>query len=129
MFAANESGWTNNLHGIRWILHFHHQTKALLSFTDEYRLLLCDGHDFHVSLALVGYTIQKHIILTLLPPHSSHLLQPLDVDVFAPLKTALAHRQSQLFRNRVRRMEKVQWLTDFIASREAAITEKNILSG
>jgi len=98
LFAANASGWTNNLHGMHWIRHFDTQTKSLLSSPDEYRLLLCDGHDSHVSAALVGYTIQHRIILVLLPPHSSHLLQPLDVGIFGPLKIALAHRQTQLFR-------------------------------
>ena len=104
-------------------------TKPLLSSSNEYRLLICDGHDSHVSAALVGYTIQKHIILVLLPPHSSHLLQPLDVGIFAPLKTALAHRQTQLFRSGVRRIEKAEWVEDFIAAWEDAITEKNVLSG
>lgn len=129
MFAANASGWTNNLHGMHWIQHFNNQTAPLLSSPDDYRLLLCDGHDSHVSAALVGYTIQKRIILVLLPPHSSHLLQPLDVGIFSPLKTALAYRQTQLFRSGVRRIEKAEWVEDFIAAREDAITEKNVLSG
>jgi hypothetical protein len=114
---------------MHWIRHFDIQTKSLLSSPDDYRLLLCDGHDSHVSSALVGYTIQHRIALALLPPHSSHLLQPLDVSIFGPLKTALAHRQTQLFRSGVRRIEKAEWVEDFSAAREDAINEKNVLSG
>ena len=114
---------------MHWIHHFDTQTKSLLSSPDDYRLLLCDGHDSHISAALVGYTIQHHIVLVLLPPHSSHLLQPLDVGIFGPLKTALAYRQTQLFRSGVRRIEKAEWVEDFIAARENAINEKNVLSG
>jgi hypothetical protein len=74
MCVANTSGWTNNLYGTHWIYHFDNHTKLLLSSPDEYQLLLCDSHDSHVSAALVDYTIWKHIVLALLPPHSSHLL-------------------------------------------------------
>ena len=56
-------------------------------------------------------------------------MQPLDVGIFASLKTALAYKQVQLFRSGVRRIEKAEWLEHFIEARQKAITEKNILSG
>jgi hypothetical protein len=113
---------------MHWIRHFDNQTKLILHSPNEYRILLCDGHDSHVSASLVGYCIQNRILLVLLPPHSSHLLQPLDVGIFRPLKTALAHRQTQLFRSGVRRIEKAEWVEDFMEAQEDAITEKNVLS-
>ena len=129
MFTTNAKGWTNNFHGMQWIRHFNARTRLRLQDPDEYRLLLCDGHDSHISAAFVGYCIQNRIELVLLPPHSSHLLQPLDVGVFAPLKMALAHKQTRLFRSGVRRIEKPEWLEHFIEAREEGITEKNILAG
>ena len=130
MFAVNNKGWTNNLHGMGWLHHFDQQTKPLLESSDEeYRLLLCDGHDSHISAAFVGYCLQNRIALILLPLHSLHLLQPLDVDIFAPLKKALANRQSRLFCTGVHRIEKAEWLKHFIEVRESAISEKNILAG
>lgn len=130
MFAVNNKGWTNNLHGMEWLRHFDRQTRVSLdSPEDEYRLLLCDGHDSHISAAFVSYCLQNRIALVLLPPHSSHLLQPLDVSVFSPLKKALATRQSRLFRSAVRRIEKAEWLEHYIEARELAISEKNILAG
>jgi hypothetical protein len=127
-FTTNASGWTNNFHGMNWIKHFDLHTKTRLSSSDEYRLLLCDGHDSHVSAALSAYCLQHRIVLCLLPPHSSHILQPLDVGIFAPLKMALSKRQARLFRSSVRRIEKVEWVEHYAEARQAAITEKNILS-
>jgi DDE superfamily endonuclease len=129
MFTTNAKGWTNNFYGMQWIQHFNARMRLHLQDPDEYRLLLCDGHNSHISAAFVGYYIQNRIELVLLPPHSSHLLQLLDVRVFAPLKMALAHKQTHLFRSGVRRIEKPEWLEHYIEAREEGITEKNILAG
>src|SRR5271170_1385657 len=44
-----------------------------------YRLLILDGHGSHVTGEFLGYCIQHKIVLLVLPPHTSHLTQPLDV--------------------------------------------------
>jgi hypothetical protein len=129
MFATNTSGWTNNFHGMEWIKHFDTSTQHQLQSPDDYRLLLCDGHDSHVSADFVSYCIHHHIDLVLLPPHSSHLLQPLDVGVFAPLKRAMSNQMSRFLRSGIQRMHKVEWLERFIIAREQGITKENILSG
>jgi hypothetical protein len=129
MFTANASGWTNNYHGMEWIKHFNVSTCDKLHSPDEHRLLLCDGHDSHVSADFISFCIQNRIDLLLLPPHSSHLLQPLDVDVFAPLKRAISKRISRLLRSGIGRVQKVEWIERFIEAREQAITKDNILSG
>jgi len=129
MFAANASGWTNNYHGMKWIEHFESATRKQLRSPDDYRLLLCDGHDSHVSADLVSFCIHNRIHLILLPPHSSHLLQPLDVGVFGPLKRAISTQISRLVRSGVSRIQKVEWLERFIVAREQGITKENILAG
>jgi DDE superfamily endonuclease len=68
------------------------------------------------------------IVLGLLPPHSSHLLQPLDVGIFAPLKMAISQRQTHLYRTGFRHIQKAEWLEHYIKARHVAITEKNVLS-
>jgi len=60
------------------------------------RLLLCDGHDSHISAEFVCYCIQHGIFLHLLLPHSSHLLQPLDISCFGPLKKAVSAQEAAL---------------------------------
>lgn len=103
-FAANASGWTNNFHGMEWIKHFEASTRHNLRSPTEYRLLLCDGHDSHVSADFVSFCIENRIDLVLLPPHSSHLLQPLDVGIFSPLKRAISKRILRLLRSGIARI-------------------------
>jgi hypothetical protein len=128
-FSCNESGWTSNYHGMKWIEHFEAQTRKNLQSPDEYRLLICDGHDSHISAGFVNFCLQKRIDLILLPPHSSHLLQPLDVAIFGPLKRALSNQMSRLLRSGIVRIQKPEWLERYIEARDKAITRDNILAG
>ena len=45
-----------------------------------------DGHESHVSLEFLEYCKSNKIVAICMPPHSTHLLQPLDVGVFSPLQ-------------------------------------------
>ena len=45
-----------------------------------------DGHSSHINLAVSSFRREKDIILYCFPPHASHILQPLDVSVYGPLK-------------------------------------------
>jgi DDE superfamily endonuclease len=129
MFSCNESGWTSNYHGMGWIEHFDARTRGNLQSPDEYRLIICDGHDSHISAGMVNFCIQNRIDLLLLPPHSSHLMQPLDVAVFGPLKRAISLQISRLLRSGIRRIQKAEWLERYIQAREKAITKDNVLAG
>lgn len=129
-FSCNSKGWTSNHHGIKYLTeHFDPHSKALLDSPDDYRLLLCDGHDSHISAEFVEFALQNRIEIVLLPPHSSHLLQPLDVAVFGPLKRAISSRLYRLMHTGVSRLEKAEWVEYFAKARKDAITSTNILSG
>src|SRR5271156_6401631 len=128
-FVANASGWTNNFHGVEWLKHFNSVTRKYFKSPDDYYILICDGHDSHVSAKFVSICIQNHIVLFLLPPHSSHLLQPLDIGVFSPLKRAISTEVSCFVRSGVRRIQKVEWLERFIEARKYGITKENIIAG
>ena len=112
-----------------WIEHFEARTRSNLRSPEEYRLLICDGHDSHISAGMVNFCIQKRIDVLLLPPHSSHLLQPLDVAIFAPLKRAISLQISRLLRSGITRIQKAEWLERYIEAREQGITTANILAG
>ena len=45
-------------------------------------LALYDGHKSHISLDLIDWAKNNNIVLFVLPPHCSHILQPLDVGCF-----------------------------------------------
>jgi hypothetical protein len=49
---------------------------------DEYRLLIFDGHESHITYEFIEYANVHRIICLCLPAHSAHLLQPLDVVIF-----------------------------------------------
>ena len=51
-------------------------------------MLIIDGHSSHVNIAFIAAADDQRIILLILPPHSTHRLQPLDVGLFSPLAKA-----------------------------------------
>ncbi|KAF2186897.1 DDE-domain-containing protein [Zopfia rhizophila CBS 207.26] len=61
-----------------------------------------------------------------MPPHSSHILQPLDVGYFSLLKTAYGRQVKKLMRNQFNHITKIEFLPAFRDTFNASITEKNI---
>jgi len=57
------------------------------SVTARPLFLLLDGHSTHYQPQLIRLAKEHNVIVLCLPPHTTHESQPLDVGVFAPLKT------------------------------------------
>jgi hypothetical protein len=55
------------------------------------QLLILDGHTSHVSLSFIEYCEQQYIIPLCLPPHSTHILRPLDVGSSLHLLRLIRH--------------------------------------
>ena len=53
-------------------------------------LLIMDGHESHITWELVKESRQNDVLLLLLPPHTTNILQPLDVAIFVPMKINFA---------------------------------------
>jgi len=49
---------------------------------------LLDGHGSHINAEFLDGAEELNILILVLPPHSTHLMQPLDVGVFQSLKRA-----------------------------------------
>ena len=94
-----------------------------------YRLLIIDGHESHCSVDFQDLCKEKNIILLCMPAHSSHLLQPLDVACFSPLKRKYGDAVSGLARNRTNYISKETFLPAFKAAFEQSITKENIQAG
>jgi hypothetical protein len=71
----------------------------------------------------------KNIIYLCIPPHSSHLLQPLDVACFSPLKRAYSDEILALARSRIHHISKAAFVPAFKAVYTKAISEENIWAG
>jgi hypothetical protein len=127
-FSCNTKGWTSNKHGLQWLREIFEpstRTKA----NGKQRLLICDGHDSHITASWIAHCIKNDIIFMVLPPHSSHLTQPLDVGVFGPLKTHMASAIEPLVSTEIHRILKAEWLTAYIEARHNAFSIQNIQSG
>ncbi|KAF2187545.1 DDE-domain-containing protein [Zopfia rhizophila CBS 207.26] len=64
-----------------------------------------------------------------MPSHASHLLQPLDVGCFSPLKDAYGRQVEDLIRNHIYHVTKLEFLPAFKAAYQNSITESNIRAG
>jgi DDE superfamily endonuclease/Tc5 transposase DNA-binding domain/helix-turn-helix, Psq domain len=124
VIATSKNGWTTNELGIEWVQHFDKHTKGRT--TGVYRLLVLDGHESHHSTDFELFCKDNNIITLCMPPHSSHLLQPLDVGCFGPLKRAYSRQIENLMRVHISHITKVEFFLAFKAAFTAAMTEENI---
>ncbi|KAI1676078.1 DDE superfamily endonuclease [Pyrenophora tritici-repentis] len=120
--AVSENGWTNNELGIACIKHFDAHTKTRVVGTR--RLLILDGHESHQSLEFQELCKENNIYILCMPPHSSHLLQPLDVGCFSQLKRACSREVESLIRHHI----KLEFLPAFKAAFDRSFTPANIRS-
>ncbi|KAH0345035.1 hypothetical protein KCU83_g8029, partial [Aureobasidium melanogenum] len=127
-FSTSNSGWTSDSHGYKWLTTVF-QPSTLPPDPTTRRLLIMDGHSSHITANVIRFCIQNAIDLLILPPHTSHLLQPLDVGVFSSLKRALASETDAAARLSSSRITRVEWVEMYIRARNKAITHSNILSG
>jgi DDE superfamily endonuclease len=82
--TMSHNGWTDNTIGLEWFTKcFIPETAVTLH--SEYRLMVFDGHASHISSNVIRLCVANKIVLLYLPPHTTHLLQPLDIGLFAPL--------------------------------------------
>ncbi|EGU85420.1 hypothetical protein FOXB_04063 [Fusarium oxysporum f. sp. conglutinans Fo5176] len=127
VITTTQNGWTDNQTGLGWLKHFDRCTAN--RSVGSYRLLILDGHESHQSFNFERYCKQNNIIPLYMPPPSSHLLQPLDVGCFGPLKKAYGREIEHLIRRSITHVSKTEFLPAFYAASQATMTEKNIKGG
>ena len=124
VIATTQNGWTDNETGLEWLKHFDRCTTN--RSIGSYRLLILDGHESHQSIEFERYCEEKKIIRLCMPPHSSHLLQPLDVGCFSVLKSAYGREIERLIRCSITHVSKTEFFPAFYAAFQATMTERNI---
>ena len=50
------------------------------------KLLILDGHGSHLNIDIINLCHENNVHLYCLPPHTTHIFQPLDVVIFRPVK-------------------------------------------
>ncbi|KAH7548711.1 putative transposase [Bipolaris maydis] len=106
VIGVSKIGWTTNELGMKWLEHF----------------------DKHTKERTIG-THQEKIITLCMPPHSSHLLRPLGVGCFSPLKRAYGCQAEELMRNKINHITKIEFLSAFEQAYHKTITKGNIPGG
>lgn len=127
VIKTTSNGWTDNVTGLDWIKHFDKHTRARRQ--GGYRMLVLDGHESHQSIEFEDYCKINNIITLCLPPHSSHITQPLDVGVFGPLKKAYGKEINTYSRAHINHITKVEFLLAFKAAYKKIMTKDNIAGG
>ena len=84
----SDSGYMNTELFVDWL---HHFAKYVNPSQDHLVLLILDNHSSQCSLDTVLFCREHFITLVSLPPHCSHMMQPLDKGFFGPLKLSLIH--------------------------------------
>ena len=82
VYGQSKKGWIDgDLFELWFARHF-------LSHAPPVRplLLLVDGHSSHFEPSVIQRAASEGVILFCLPPHTTHLTQPLDKGCFGPLK-------------------------------------------
>ena len=85
LYSVSDSGWMESANFLQWFTKLF--IFAVRPMTETMPVVLFfDGHNSHISLKLIETARSNNVHLVCFPPHVTHLIQPLDVGVFAPVK-------------------------------------------
>ena len=92
VFSCQPSGFSTHAIFFDWfrevfLAKIRRQREKMKSPTKQ-AILIFDGFRGHDSDQLRAFAAENHVLLVKIPPHSSHLTQPLDQQVFQTLKAA-----------------------------------------
>ncbi|EED19666.1 MFS multidrug transporter, putative [Talaromyces stipitatus ATCC 10500] len=121
----SDNGWTTDQIGLEWLkTHFIPYINGRT--VGKYRMLILDGHGSHLTPEFDHICTENNIIPVCMPPHSSHLLQPLDVGCFAVLKRHYGQLVEQRMRLGFNHIDKMDFLTAFPQARTVAYKAQTI---
>jgi hypothetical protein len=125
---TSPNGWTSDEIGMDWLMnHFEPYTRART--VGKYRMLVLDGHSSHLTPQFDQFCSQHDIIPICMPPHSSHILQPLDVSCFAVVKRSYGRLVENQMRLGFNHIDKTDFLASYPKARIETFKEVNIQNG
>lgn len=81
---ANVSGWMTGPNFVKAIQHFVKYTG--FSPTRQ-MLIICDNHESYMCIEATNLAKENGVHILTVLPHSTHMMQPLDVGVMKPFQT------------------------------------------
>jgi hypothetical protein len=127
-YAYSDTGYTDSFLSLQWLkLVFDPQTKERANHKP--RVLINDGFGTHETVEILQFCFDNNIVLCRLPSHTSHKLQPCDISVFGPLKSAYRDQVERLERGCVGTISKEHFTSMYSPARKQVFTPRNIRSG
>ena len=88
--------------------------------------MLLDGHESHCNYPFLNYAFKHRILVFVLPAHSSHLTQPLDIGLFGPLQHHYGVLVAEWFKGGYPAICKADFFPLLKSAREQTYTSNNI---
>jgi hypothetical protein len=122
---VNESGWMTEELFYQWLEFFSTSIPPARP-----ALLIVDNHESRFSLRIIERCIEQQIILLLLPPNATHIMQVGDVAVHAPFKRAIRNQVGVFLHQHPRiSISKYHYAQIIAPAYAAAFSPSNIQSG
>ncbi|EIW72412.1 hypothetical protein TREMEDRAFT_58575 [Tremella mesenterica DSM 1558] len=144
-WCTSDIGWSNDTLALEWLKNIFlpftetssstniattvPSTSTSPPISQDRRLLIVNGHGSHVQSTFIALCIENAIDLVILPSHSSHKTQPLNVAVFTPMKLAMADDADKWASSTPDRISKGEWTNSFVQASIKAMTPSNIRAG
>ena len=126
-YTCSPKGYSNTAIILDWYRQvFEPETRQRAN--GRPRVMINDGFGPHECLEVQQFCRDNNIILCQLPSHTSHKLQPCDVSIFGPLKTAYRNLVEDMCRKGVKTISKQHFTLLYDQARRAALTPSNIKS-
>ena len=128
-YCVSENAFTTNKLGCRWLEEiFLPQTTPATPGAP--RILLLDNHGSHVTVDFMWKAYQNNVHLIYMPPHTSHVVQPLDLAIFSRIKASYKAQIEALarFEDSVP-IKKIRFVKYYNQARLEALSEHIICSG
>jgi DDE superfamily endonuclease len=91
-------------------------------------LLIYDGHGSHDTLDAITLSREHNILLYCLPPHTTHMLQPLDVGMFGPFQCAWADRCDDILEDTGEEMPREHFVKHYMEVRQKTFKKTTIIN-
>lgn len=126
-YAHSENRYNNSKISIEQLQRvFDPQTRELAD--SKTRILICNGFGTYETLEILEFCFANNIVLYRLLSYTSYKLQPYNVGVFTPLKTAYRDQVKRLNRGGINVIGKEYFTSLYSPIRERAFTRRNIKS-
>lgn len=125
VYLNTTSGWSINLMGDIWLSDvFIPNTRP--DNENEWRILFMDNHTSHVTDYFKLTCLENKIFPLYLPPHSTHVLQPLDFGCFSSVKSYYKRKAREFFHSTQQSLDNESCAILWNESRKAKLTSRLI---